>query len=59
MRAERLLTVLPRCKHSNTQSGSLGLVVMGGDSCSKGRGFKSGTIYYMDIFPIYLLLNLS
>ena len=30
---------------------SPGLVVMGGDSCSEGRG----TVYWTDIFHIYLL----
>ena len=32
------------------------LVVLGDDSCSKGRGFESsGTVYWMDIFHIDLL----
>ena len=30
--------------------GSPGLVVMGGDSCPKGRRFDPSTIYWMDIF---------
>ena len=32
--------------------GNLGTVVMGGDSCTEGRGFKFSTIYW--IFHINL-----
>ena len=28
-------------------------MVMGGNSCSEGRGFESSTVYWMDIFHIY------
>ena len=39
------------------KGGSPGLAVMGGDSCSKGRGFKSRRriLDSHDIFHIYLL----
>ena len=42
-------------KRKDQVGGSAGLVVMGGDSWSKGRGFESSTVYWMDIFHIYLL----
>ena len=35
--------------------GSPGLVVMGGDSCSKSVGSSLRTVYWTDIFHIYLL----
>ena len=36
---------------ANSEVVSPGLVVMGGDSCSKGRGFESQHCrYWMDIF---------
>ena len=40
-----------------TRTGALvpGLVVMGGDSCSRGRGFDPSTGYWMDIFIKNLL----
>ena len=41
-----------RCigKQENVSGGRPGLVVMGGDSCSEGRGLGFGTTYWMDIF---------
>ena len=36
-------------------SGNPGLVVMGDDSCSRGRGFDPGAIYWKYIFHINLL----
>ena len=35
---------------SNKHGGNLGPVVMGGDSCSEGRGSNPGTVYWMNIF---------
>ena len=36
-------------------AGSPVLVVMGGNSCSEGRGLNPSTVYRMDIFHIDLL----
>ena len=40
-------------KQRNSRGGSAGQVVMGGDSCSKDRGFESQH-RILDIFHIYL-----
>ena len=37
------------------RGGSPTLMVIGGDSYLEGRGFKSSSVYWMDIFHIYLL----
>ena len=37
-------------KNVMSQGGSSGLVVMGGDSFSKGHGLNPGTVSWMDIF---------
>ena len=42
-------------KFCDEGGGSPGLVVMGGDSCSKVVGSNPGRVYWMDIFHIYLL----
>ena len=40
-----------------TMGGSPGVVVLGGGSCSEGRGFKS-LHCILDIFHVYLLLKI-
>ena len=35
-----------------------GLVVIGGDSCSKGREFESRTVYWMDTFSLLFVLKI-
>ena len=41
---------LKHCPINNVLGGSPGLVVLGRDSRSEGRGFKSRHVYWMDIF---------
>ena len=40
------------------RSSGPGLVVMGGDSCSKVMGSNPSTVYWMDIFHIYLYIKI-
>ena len=46
----------PNLKTKTLRGGSPGLVVMGGDSCSEGRGFKSQHHIQDGHFYIYLFV---